>query len=334
MVTFVHNVNHGFMAMQLYHSNMKTSGCLLIMLSLTTSASLHAQNVPQAPPPIERLRSNIEQIAKSVDTNWGIYIKCLDTNEEVSLNADKVMDTMSVIKIPLMVEAFRQIEAGKFSLQDRYTLKEADKRPGTGVIRSMDAGAVLTIKDLLTLMTIVSDNTATDVIFEKVGGTEPVNRLMRSYGLNTIRATGNADVWFKALAAATSAAEFHNEGKTPFGLSSPRDMGRLLEKIAVGEAVNQSASRQMIQIMNGQIYRTRIPKYVGGFQTPHKTGDMVPFIANDVGLLINNKHRIVVSIFTEKHNLSAGSPTNLIGNYIEDGIARVAEQVADYFGYN
>jgi Beta-lactamase enzyme family len=157
---------------------------------------------------------------------------------------------------------------------------------------------------------------------------------MRSYGLNTIRATGTADVWFKALAAAPSAAEFHNEGKTPFGLSSPRDMGRLLEKIALGEAVSQSASRQMIQIMNGQIYRTRIPKYVGGFQTPHKTGDMVPFIANDVGLLINNKHRIVVSIFTEKHNLSAGAPTNLIGNYVEDGIARIAEQVADYFGYN
>jgi beta-lactamase class A len=243
------------------------------------------------------------------------------------------MDTMSVIKIPLMVEAFRQIEAGKFSLRDRYTLKEVDKRPGTGVIRSMDEGAVLTIKDLLTLMTIVSDNTATDVIFAKVGGIEPVNQLMRSYGLNTIRATGNANAWFKALEAAPSSAEFHNEGKTPFGLSSPRDMGRLLEKIALGEAVSKTASQQMIQIMNGQIYRTRIPKYVVGFQTPHKTGDMVPFIANDVGLMINSKHRIVVSIFTEKHNLSAGAPTALIGSYIEDGIARIAEQVANFFAF-
>ena len=83
-----------------------------MMLSLMPAASFHAQNAPQAPPPIERLRTNIEQTAKSVDTNWGIYIKCLDTNEEVSLNADKVMDTMSVIKVPLMVAAFRQIEAG------------------------------------------------------------------------------------------------------------------------------------------------------------------------------------------------------------------------------
>ena len=291
------------------------------------------QNAPQAPAPLDRLRTNIEQIAKSVDTTWGIYIKCLDTNEEISINADQVMDTMSVIKVPLMVEAFRQIEAGKFSLKDRYTLKEADKRPGTGVIRSMDDGAVLTIKDLLTLMTIVSDNTATDAMFGKVGGTEPVNQLMKNYGLNTILATGTADVWFKALAAAPSSADFHNAGKTPFGLSSPRDMGKLLEKIARGEAVSKTASEQMIQIMNGQIYRTRIPKYVGGFQTPHKTGDMVPFIANDVGLLINSNHRIVISIFTDKRNLAAGQPTNLIGNQIEDGIARIAEQVANYFSY-
>jgi hypothetical protein len=55
---------------------------------------------------------------------------------------------------------------------------------------------------------------------------------MRSYGLNSTRATGTADAWFKAFAAAPSPAEFHNQGKTPFGLSSPRDMGKLLEKIA------------------------------------------------------------------------------------------------------
>src|SRR6476620_1779104 len=70
----------------------------------------------QVPTPVNRLRTNIEQIAKSVDTNWGIYIKCVETKEEVALNADQVMDTMSVIKLPLLVEAFRQIEAGKFSL--------------------------------------------------------------------------------------------------------------------------------------------------------------------------------------------------------------------------
>src|SRR4029453_10946661 len=224
------------------------------ILAVNTS---RAQARPgQLPTPINRLRTNIEQIAKSVDTNWGIYIKCIETNEEVALNADQVMDTMSVIKVPILVEVFRQIEAGKFSLDERYSLKSSDKRPGTGILRRLDEGAVLTIKDLLTLMIIVSDNTATDVIFEKVDGTEPVNALMRSYGLSTIQATGTADVWFKALAAAPNPAEFHNQRKTPYGLSSPRDMGRLLEKIALSEAVSKKASEQMVEMMNGQIYRT------------------------------------------------------------------------------
>ncbi len=129
-------------------------------LSLLLSAAGFAQQPAAAP--LARLQSNIERITKSVNADWGIYIKCLETGEEITLNADKQMDTMSVIKIPLMVEAFRQMEAGKFSLEDKITLKEADKRPGTGIIRSLDPGAVLTIKDLLTLMIIVSDNTATD----------------------------------------------------------------------------------------------------------------------------------------------------------------------------
>ena len=105
---------------------------ILIAALLSFAKPLHAQTA-QSPPqaPLERLRTNIEQIARSVDTSWGIYIKCLDTNEEVALNADRVMDTMSVIKIPLMVEAFRQIEAGKFSLDDRYLLRTLDRRPGT-----------------------------------------------------------------------------------------------------------------------------------------------------------------------------------------------------------
>src|SRR5260370_30820675 len=90
--------------------------------------------------PLDRLQSNIERVTKSISAKWGIYMKCLETGEEIAINADDSMDTMSVIKIPLMVEAFRQIEQGKFSLADRVALTDDAKRPGTGVIRSLDAG--------------------------------------------------------------------------------------------------------------------------------------------------------------------------------------------------
>ena len=154
-------------------------------LAMTVAAV--AQPVPQ--PPLERLKGNIERVTKSLNAKWGIYMKCLETGEEIAINADEQMDTMSVIKIPLMVEAYRQMEAGKFKLADRVTLAEDAKRPGTGVIRSLDPGLNLTIKDLLTLMIIVSDNTATDYIYDKVGGPPAVNKLMDTYGYKSIRAT-------------------------------------------------------------------------------------------------------------------------------------------------
>jgi beta-lactamase class A len=300
------------------------AGVALIVVLVCAPLGFAVQQ-PQQATPLSRLQSNIERITRSVNAKWGIYIKCIETGEEIAINSDETMDTMSVIKIPLMAEVFRQIEAGKFALTDRVTLKESEKRPGTGVIRSLDAGATLTIKDLITLMIIVSDNTATDMLFEKVGGTEPVNKLMQSYGLNTIKATGPSEVWFKALRAEPDAWKFHTEGKTPYGLSSPRDLGKLLEKIHKGEAVSKQASEQMLQIMRGQVYSSRLPKYVTGFRVPHKTGDFMPYIGNDVGILESPNRHIVISVFTARHNG--------IGPNLEDAIGRIAEQIANFYSY-
>jgi beta-lactamase class A len=295
--------------------------CTLFCLAAMAAAQPNVQQ--NAPTPLARLEANIQRLTRSVNANWGIYIKCLETGEEIALNADQQMDTMSVIKIPLMAEAFRQIEAGKFALADRVKLTDAVRRPGTGIIQSLDSGVELTIKDLLTLMIIVSDNTATDLMYDKVGGTEPVNKLMQSWGLNSIRATGTAEVWFKALRAAAGAEAFHQQAKTPFGLSSPRDMGKLLEKMEKGEAVSKSASDQMLQIMRRQVYSSRLPRYVSGFRIPHKTGDFLPYIGNDVGILESNSRRVVMSVFTAKHY---GAGVNL-----EDAIGRIAELTANYF---
>ncbi len=294
---------------------------LALVATLTGPAAAQA---PSPPAPLDRLRSNIERITRGVNARWGVYMKCLETGDEIAIGADEPMDTMSVIKIPLMVETYRQVEAGTIKLDDRYILKEEDKRPGTGIIRTLDAGASLSIKDVITLMNTVSDNTATDILFDKVGGVAPVNALMAEYGLKTIRATGTTDVWFKALREAGDSAKFHLEAKTPFGLASPRDIGRLLEKISRGEAVSKNASDAMLGIMRQQVYRSRIPKYVTGYAIPHKTGDFLPYIGNDVGLLESPGRQIVLVIFTAQHYG--------VGANLEDAIGRVAEQVADYYG--
>lgn len=271
-----------------------------------------------------RLRGNIERITKSVNARWGVYVKVLETGEEIAINADVQMDTMSTIKIPLMIEAFRQMEAGKFGLADKVTLTEAMKRPGTGILRSLDAGAVVTVKDTLTLMNIVSDNTATDILFEKVGGVGAVNALMESYGLKATRATTPSSGWFAALRAAPSPADFHREGKHAYGLSSAREMGVLLEKIARGQAVSKPASEMMLQMLRGQVYSSRLPKYVTGFRVAHKTGDFLPYIGNDVGIFESPNRNIIVCVYTAGH---FG-----VGAQLEDAIARIGELIANHYG--
>jgi beta-lactamase class A len=294
---------------------------MLAVLLLTSVASF-AQ--PQTQPPLQRLQSSIETITKSLNANWGIYVKSLESGEEIAIDADRQMETMSTIKIPLMIEAFEQIKAGTFKLTDHYTFVQADSQPGTGTIQRMDPGAVMTVKDLITMMIIVSDNTATEVLYRMVGGPEAVNARMDALGLKQTRAMNIPSKWFPALNAAPR-EQFAREGKHPFGLSTPREMGRLLELMERGTLVDKPSSELMLQIMRGQLYRTRIPRFVTGYRIPHKTGDFLPYVGDDVGVLEAQGRTIVLSIFTGNH---FGS-----GEMLENAIGLVAKEVADYFAY-
>ena len=280
----------------------------------------HAQQTP-----LQRLQASIERTTKSVNATWGVFVKSLETNEEIAIGADQQMETMSTIKIPLMVEVLQQVKAGRFTLSDKYTFAQADSQPGTGTIQRLDPGAVMTVKDLVTMMIIVSDNTATEVLYRMVGGPDVVNKRMDALGLGRTRAMSVPAAWFAALRAAPSSEQFYREGKHPFGMTTPREMGRLLEMMERGALVDKPSSDLMLQIMRAQLYRTRIPRYVNGYRIPHKTGDFLPFVGDDVGVLEGDGHTIVISIFTGNH---FGS-----GEALENAIGLVARDVADYFAY-
>ena len=290
------------------------AGCLI------GGAALQAQQTP-----LQRVQSAVETITRSVNATWGIYVKSLETNEEIALNADRQMETMSTIKIPLMVEAFEQIKAGRFKLTDKYTFVQADSQPGTGTIQRLDPGAVMTVKDLITMMIIVSDNTATEVLYRMVGGPEAVNARMDAIGLKSTRAMNVPSKWFPQLRAATSTEQFYRDGKYPFGLTTPREMARLLESMERGTLVDKASSDLMLQIMRGQLYRTRIPRFVTGYRIPHKTGDFLPYVGDDVGMLEAQGRTIVISVFTGDHYGS--------GEALENAIGLVAKDVADYFAW-
>jgi beta-lactamase class A len=296
------------------------------------------------------LRDAIEHIAAGVAAEWSIYVRYPSTGEEIAIDADRVVDTMSVIKLPLLVTVFQAVEAGQADLDQRITLEARHKRFGTGVLRTLDDGLVLSLRDAAMLMIIQSDNTATDLCFEAVGGPERVTRAMRELGLPSIQPRGTAFEWFSALAAsmdpalgtlapadlfrrgypdlpprelAAARAAFHFEGRHPFGLATPREIGRLLEMLWDAECAGPAACREMLRILGLQQFRTRLPKYLFGASVAHKTGDFDPFIANDVGIIQPfGRPPIVACFFTARHR---GIWANL-----EDAIARMSEKVHDY----
>jgi beta-lactamase class A len=148
---------------------------------------------------------------------------------------------------------------------------------------------------------------------------------MEKLGLTTTRAMNVPSTWFPVQRSAPTTEQFYRDGKYPFGFSTAREMGRLLEMLERGTLVDKDSSALMLRIMRGQLYRTRIPRYVTGYTIPHKTGDFLPYVGDDVGVLEAPGRTIVLSIFTGDH---FGS-----GEMLENAIGLVARDVADYFTY-
>src|SRR5690348_12920844 len=114
-------------------------------------------------------QAQVEEIARGVEGIIGVYARDLASGVEVALNADTIFPTASVMKIPILYELYRQVEAGQVDLAKRITLEAHHLVPGSGILQDLDLGIAPTLKDLATLMIIVSDNAATDLVIEQVG---------------------------------------------------------------------------------------------------------------------------------------------------------------------
>lgn len=326
----------------------KIAMLLTILFAATAVAAAQGKPASVSPSSIHLLKTNIERIARGVNADWGIYVQSLDTGEQVDIHADRPMETMSDIKLAILVTAFRQIDAGKLRLSQPITLTASDKRWGTGVLFAFHDGLNLTLRDVLTLMVIQSDNSATDIAYRLVGGPAVVTRTMRQMGFRHITSVRTGFQWFRALAATADPSyatlspaqlfargfphmtragldRFDAEGKVPFGLASPRDIGRLLEEIARNQAASPASCREMLHILRMQQMNTRIPKYIRGAKIGHKTGDFPPYIANDAAIVQSPEANFVIVVFDDHYR---GVYANL-----EDAVARIAQQAWLYFSY-
>src|SRR5690625_6457444 len=116
---------------------------------------------------MRKLSKKVEQLTHKTGGEWGIVLKDLQTKEIYGLNSALSFNAASVIKVPIMAAVFQGIDEGRYQLNDKLTLTEGEQVGGAGVLQHMTPGTKLTVEDLVVLMIIQSDNTATNMIDRK-----------------------------------------------------------------------------------------------------------------------------------------------------------------------
>jgi beta-lactamase class A len=240
---------------------------------------------------LDKLRAPLEKRIASHRGVVGLYVKDLTSGEALSINGREQFPSASVIKVPILVELFHNIERGTIKLDDPLIMLAADQRPGSGVLQFLSTPHTLTVRDAAMLMIILSDNTATNLIIDKVG-IRNVNARMDSLGLPQTRL--HAKVFLGSATTIDTAAT----RKWGFGVTTPEEMGTLFEKLYRGTVVSDTASKQMIGMLRRNFDYEEIPRLLpAGVAVAHKTGKLSAS-RSDCGVVYNKGKDYILCIFT------------------------------------
>ena len=212
----------------------------------------------------------------------GFYYKNLQTNEIIEYNEEKSMLAASLIKLTVLVEVFNQIDKGILKKDDEFITNDNDKVPSCGALNYMHSGLKITIKDLYTLMIILSDNYATNILID-ILGIENINKTIKD--INLKKTILNRKMF--------------DEDKSSKGIenyTSAKDMGILLEKMYSGELVNKNYSKEMMDVLKNQRLNGKIPFFLHSekakIEIAHKTGEDNN-ITHDVGIVFAKEPFII-----------------------------------------
>ncbi len=293
------------------------------------------------------LKAKIAKEAEGFEGTLGVAVRHIGTGESASLNGRELFPTASVFKLPVIVELYRLVERGELSLDDQGILREEDKVPGSGILKELTEGMSLSIRDLVRLMMILSDNTATDMILGCVG-IDRVNAAMESLGLRNTRVVATCrDLLFdlvgandlppgeRTLAAYQERAKAGtNRGTWSLGterndITTPEEMNMLLSLITEGKAASRASCDEILAIMaRCQTGEYRVPKYIPATEVKmyRKTGSL-PGIRNDVGI-------IEITATGEKYCISCFTKGAEDVYAAEEAIAKVSRTVYQHFTGN
>jgi beta-lactamase class A len=267
------------------------------------------------------LREKLVGLIKGHKGKVALAVKDLVTGETIYLDADDVMPTASLIKFPIMCEVYMQVLESKVKLTDMVTLHEKDKVPGSGILTyHFSEGATFPLKDAVRLMIAYSDNTATNLVLDKIG-IPSTNKRMAAWGYPETRI--NAKVF---LGSKTSIDPDRTK-KYGLGSTTARDMVSLLEKVHLNKIATPEFCKEMIGHLKKCEDTKMFPRLLpDGTVVAHKTG-AVNASKTDAGIIYMKRGPVALCVLTDNNEDKRWAKDNAA----ELLIARVAKMVHDHY---
>lgn len=264
---------------------------------------------------MKTLVNNIRSLTEQSSGTWGIVLEDLDTGEKWVSNGDELFYAASVIKVPIMAAVFSAVERAELTLTDPIILKEEDFVGGSGVLQHLTPGTSLSIKDIVMLMIIQSDNTATNILIDQVGR-EHIVQTMEEAGMEK-------STFYNKLM-------MNNPNPKGFNQITANDIGKLLTLMATGELVSEEASKQMIAMMKKQQIKDCLPEKLPSpysnfnngmtpWELAHKTG-WIPGTRHDVGIFYVGERKLIATVLSKEED-------DLVSKQI---LAEIGEAIYNY----
>ena len=246
----------------------------------------------------EPLPDRIAALTKSFKGTVVLYAKNLRTGREVGVAPDTRVRTASTIKLPILCALESLVAAGKVKWDERIVLKPEDKVSGSGVLASLTDHTEVTVRNLAILMIVLSDNTATNLILDRIGA-DAVNDYLDTIGLVKTRANRKVRGDGTKLASPSGwskAGQLEDNKRFGLGVSTPREMVRLLELLNDGKVVSPDASKDILEILKMQQDTSGIRRHTPDDTPVASKSGALDALRSDVGIVYAKNGPVALAI--------------------------------------
>ena len=266
-----------------------------------------------------RLHRTLDSLAAAHHGVVGYAVRDVDSGTRFSRRGDSTFATASLIKVSVLVTLYDLVEHGQISLDDQLTLLAIDKAGGSGVLNTMHNGFTLTVRDAAQLMISISDNTATNLLLQKITIAR-VTAKMDSLKL------GNTRVHHHSMQRATTSVARDSSEKYGLGKTTPNDVSQLFLLMAQGRAVSPKADSAMLAMLETNDEDELLTRWLTGVRTAHKSGKDDE-IRTECALFYL-KTRVVACVLTNKN----ADQRWIVDNEPERLIGRMGAEIVKAFG--